>query len=172
MNKTNLIICLTSLILLTSCGGTKYTKTVDPKESQGIRLESSEVLTMYEDTFKLELIDTVTYSETAASRIGVTGKVSEKKTKVYTGTFTVKSGILSGATIYNLQSTQLKYSIRISDVGKDGYKSIVYDREKSNYNAEDAQKLVDGKTLTKEVSNSWNVTLDSVNETFSYAIGL
>ena len=99
-------------------------------------------------------------------------KVSEKRTKVYTGTFTVKSGILSGATIYSLQSTQLKYYVRISDTGKDDYKTVVYDREKSNYNEEDAKKLADGKTIIKEVSNSWNVTLDSVNETFSYALGV
>ena len=172
MKRNGLIIGLATLMLLTSCGGTRYTKTSDATELFGIRTEASEVLTMYEDTFRLEIINTTTYSEDAASKIEVNGKVKEENIKVYTGDFTKDSGLLSGSTVYVLKAKELKYTIKLSEKGKDEYKSKVIDREKNSYTEEEAKKLADGWAVTSESDATFKVTLDSENESFSYSLGI
>ena len=45
----------------------------------------------------------------------------------YTGDFTKDEGLLSGSTVYVLKAKELKYTVRISDKGKDDYKQAVID---------------------------------------------
>ena len=172
MKRNGLIIGLATLMLLTYCVGKRYTRTYDHSEKFGVRIELLDSLTMYEETFRLEITVKTTYSENAASKINVTGKVTEENIKVYTGNFTKDEGVFSGSTVYVLKAKELKYTVRISEKGKDDYKQIVIDREKSSYTEEEAKKLADGWSVTSEDSSTFKVLLDGEAETFKYSLGL
>ena len=169
MKKRGLLLTLTSVMLLCSCGGTTYT-IEEKSEKDNIKSETSDKLVLGKDTFTLEKYSYVVYGDGSKMAEKYEGTFTVKEKQIYKGTYTVSDALLGG-TVYTLNSESVKAYTKVSGKGAEKYKAVVEATYKLlGYSSQEIVDILDGKTVSRESSATYTVKLDEENKTFSYSL--
>ena len=169
MKKRSLLLAMSTLLLLCSCGGTTYTNDASMSES-GVSISVENKLTLKDNgEFKLDILSITAFNDSAATKLDWDGAAKAETRDIASGTYEITE--VSGNKLYTLTTTVVKSYIKISGKGKQDLKDQMEPSLEASYSAQEVVDLLAGKTITKKAEDGKNlgkivVTIDEETKTF------
>ena len=170
MKKRGLILGLATLMLLCSCGATY--KNVSSSDENGIKVETTEALSLGKDSFKLTKTEVTSYTKEAAAKIDVSNAFTIKSVASYAGKMETEESLLGGDTVYVLKYESYKYQYKVSGAGASEWKEKAEPVLSVLFSSQEVVDLLNGKTITKEGKGTTKVKVNEEDKTFTYTLGI
>ena len=175
MKKRGLILGLATLMLLCSCGATYKNYSVTSEEDveeTGLKVETTEALSLGKDSFKLTKTEIKSYTKEAAAKLDVSNAFSIKAVATYAGEMETEESLLGGDTVYVLTYKSYKYQYKVSGAGAAEWKEKAEPVLSVLFSSQEVVDLLNGKTITKEGKGTTKVKVNEEDKTFTYTLGI
>ena len=157
MKKNTLSLLAGICLLLTGCGGTKYTNSASVSEA-GLSIGFTQELTLNKDSFKLNTTIETSITNTMGALAGLGGGFNETYVCLESGTLEAVEG---KENVYKLVSVKLVFSgYEIEGDGAAEYSKITKAAMQTTYDFTDdeVEKFLAGKKVVKELEEADFVT--------------